>query len=253
MKKYIVIPARYASTRFPGKPLFEIKGHTLLAWVLNRLQDLKNEFQILVATDHADIFAEAEKMQVAAVMTDSNLQSGTDRIAQALQKSDFILKDEDLVLNVQGDEPLVQVEWIRQLAELMSVKFTGRDLPVMGTLAHPLHDQKELENKNSVKVIVNKMNEAIYFSRFAIPHSRSQDQGIIALKHIGVYAYRYSFLKEFCKTPPSSIELAESLEQLRALDLGQRIQVLQVEQGIQGVDVPEDVSKVEPYLKWSIK
>lgn len=250
MKKYIVIPARYASTRFPGKPLFEIKGHTLLAWVLHRLQPLKNEYQILVATDHAGIFAEAEKMKVAAVMTDSNLQSGTDRIAQALQKSGFILNDEDLVFNVQGDEPLIKVEWIRQLTEVMSVKSSGRQLPVMGTLAHPIHELKELENKNAVKVIVNKMNEAIYFSRFAIPHSRSQEQGIIPLKHIGVYAYRYSFLKEFCSTPPSSIELAESLEQLRALDLGQKIQVLQVQQGIQGVDAPEDVSKVEPHLQW---
>lgn len=243
MRKVIVIPARFASTRFPGKPLFQINGRSLLAWVIHRVQALQGEFEILVATDHKGIFSEAQSLGVKTVMTDSDLQSGTDRIAQAVERSQMNLSADDLVINVQGDEPLIQIEWLRQLASVMQVQNCN-----MATLAHPITSQEELENKNAVKVVVNKLQQAIYFSRFAIPHSRSEQMGILAKKHIGVYAYRYSFLKLFCQTPVSTLELAESLEQLRALDLGERILVLSVPHGIQGVDVPEDVDKIKHLL-----
>lgn len=252
MKKYIVIPARFASTRFPAKPLFQIKGHSLLSWVLLRVKKLSPEYTILVATDHMDIFSEAQKMNILAIMTDSDLASGTDRIAQALERSQFKLEDNDLVFNIQGDEPLIETKWIENMTQIMTTQSEKNEKPPqMSTLAHSIQSKEELENLNSVKVILNQKNEAIYFSRFAIPHSRSEKMGIVALKHIGVYGYTYQFLKKFCFSPVSLLEQAESLEQLRALDMGAKITVLQVEKGTQGVDVPEDVIKIEKLLNWN--
>ncbi|MFN8791068.1 MAG: 3-deoxy-manno-octulosonate cytidylyltransferase [Bdellovibrionales bacterium] len=248
MKTWVVIPARYGSTRFPGKPLVKIAGVPLLERVIQKVQKAQGVDRILVATDHAEIESLCRGLKIAVVQTDSHLTSGTDRIFQALQKSDDLVSDDDLIINVQGDEPLLPASWIEGLAKA----FRENPRYQMGTLAHPL-TWEELENPNSVKVLCDQDQFALYFSRYPIPHSREKSGGRpVSLKHIGVYAFRYSVLKRFCQLPPSEIEKAESLEQLRALQAGIRIWVMSVEGSIQGVDVPDDVQKVEKILRGSV-
>lgn len=245
VKTHLVIPARIGSTRFPGKPLVLIKGQPLLKWVFDRVQNVTGVHQILVATDDLKIAELCQNNSIQFVMTDSELPSGTDRVYQALTRQSQRPGLNDIVVNVQGDEPLIPQQWISQLIQ------TLKDHPdvEMATLAHPL-DWSELENKNSVKVIMNQLGRALYFSRYPIPHSRHQDKtkNPLSLKHIGLYAYRFHALEKFCKLPPSGLEMAESLEQLRALEAGFQIQVIPVEGAIQGVDVPEDIQKVERFL-----
>jgi 3-deoxy-manno-octulosonate cytidylyltransferase (CMP-KDO synthetase) len=176
-------------------------------------------------------------------MTDSELPSGTDRIYAATKNLDF-----DVVINIQGDEPLISGELIDQLAGLFQ-KEKNLD---MATLAHPM-SLEELESPNAVKVVLNKNDEALYFSRYAIPYSRVAGAKAAALsgclKHIGMYAYTKSFLKSFCETPPAEIEVAESLEQLRALYLGAKIKVLRVQEASLGVDTPADLAKLEKLMR----
>jgi 3-deoxy-manno-octulosonate cytidylyltransferase (CMP-KDO synthetase) len=245
VKTHLVIPARIGSTRFPGKPLVLIKGQALLKWVIDRVRKVPGVHQIIVATDDLKIAELCQKNSIQFAMTDSELPSGTDRVYQALIKQSQKPDSNDIVVNVQGDEPLIPEQWISKLIQ------TLKDHPEveMATLAHPM-DWSELENMNSVKVVVNQLNRALYFSRYPIPHSRLQNksQSPLSLKHIGLYAFRFHALEKFCKLPPSGLELSESLEQLRALDAGFQIQVIPVEGAIQGVDVPEDIQKVERFL-----
>lgn len=244
MNFWAVVPARYGSTRFPGKPLVPIAGVPLLQRVIEQIRQVPGLKNILVATDHSDIKNLCEKINVNAVMTDSELASGTDRIYQAVLKSKEKIQSEDVVINVQGDEPLIPPKWI----ERMIFNFKNNPEIEILTLAHPL-SVEELENPNSVKVVTNIHNQALYFSRFPIPHSKEKMQQPLSMKHIGIYGYRWSALEKFCQTPVSELEKAESLEQLRALNLGIPIHVLKVEGSIQGVDVPEDIFKVEKLLK----
>ncbi len=241
MKVVAVIPSRYASTRFPGKPLAPILGRPLLQWVVEGLKGSQSMSSLIVATDHPEIFALAESLAVEAVMTDSNLASGSDRVWAAVAQRDF-----DVVVNVQGDEPLFQGWALDQLVEPF---LSDRDLP-MATLARPLQAD-ELESRDVVKVLVNQKSEAIYFSRYPIPYSRQSfaDWPEACFKHIGVYAFRKDFLKTFCAQPPVPIERGESLEQLRALWLGGRIRVVLTELDSLGVDRPEDVEKVERLMQ----
>jgi 3-deoxy-manno-octulosonate cytidylyltransferase (CMP-KDO synthetase) len=178
---------------------------------------------------------------VNVVMTDSACPTGTDRIFAATHNLNF-----DIILNIQGDEPLIDQNYIDPLAQAL-VQDSTLD---MATLAHPL-EAVDVENKNAVKVITNQNSEAIYFSRFAIPYSRENFNAgsRAALKHIGLYAYTRSFLQKFCSTSPTELEKLESLEQLRALYLGARIKVIQVEKPTYGVDTPEDLRKLEALLK----
>ena len=244
MSVFVVIPARYGSTRFPGKPLYPILGVPLLERVLQQVKKIKKKATFLVATDDQRICELAKKSNIQGVMTDESLQSGTDRIYQALVKSGNQLNENDLVINVQGDEPLIPPQWIDILIQVLEEE-TSSD---MATLAHPI-SWEELENQNSVKVVLDKNEKALYFSRYPIPHSRQKGQQPVSLKHIGIYAYRFKTLKNFCAQKPSPLELSESLEQLRAMEMGYSIRVIQVEGAIQGVDVPEDVKKVELILK----
>lgn len=245
MKTWVVIPARFGSTRFPGKPLVKVAGVPLLQHVVQKVRKAKNVDEVLVATDHPEIEALCKSLNVSVVQTDSGLTSGTDRIYQALTRSGAKIQPDDLVINVQGDEPLIPEAWVEGLAEA----FKKNSKLQMGTLAHPL-TWEELENLNSVKVICDDNQLALYFSRYPIPHSREKKgERPVSMKHIGVYGYRYSVLKKFCETAPSPLEISESLEQLRALQMGVRIYVMKVAGAIQGVDVPEDVQKVETILK----
>lgn len=199
--------------------------------------------EIIVATDDERIASLGRACGVSVVMTDSDLASGTDRVFAAVRDRDC-----DAVVNIQGDEPLVNGEIIDRLAQV----FSGKNPVDMATLAHPL-DLLDLSNMNAVKVILNRHDEAIYFSRFAIPYSRiagdAAETSGAAFRHIGMYAYTKKFLKEFCEAPVAVIEKAESLEQLRALYLGAKIKVLRVEEAGVGVDVPGDVAKVEEILR----
>ncbi len=232
-----VIPARYGSTRLPAKPLLKINGRPLLEWVVNGVRSSPALNELIVATDHEDIANLAEKIGVHAVMTDANLPSGSDRVwAVARERSC------DVVLNIQGDEPLIQPFWIDRLVSIFTQKPEAR----MATLAHKLPPE-ELDSRGVVKLIMNRQNEAIYFSRHPIPYTRmtlEQSPGL-ALKHIGLYGYKREFLKMFCEQPPTPLERAESLEQLRALWLGERIHVATIDALSVGVDTAEDVKLVE--------
>ncbi len=238
---YGVIPARFQSTRFPGKPLEVINGQPLLSWVIQASRKAQKFHQILVATDDERIADLARKEGVEAVMTPVECATGTDRIWSAVQH-----KKLDIAINIQGDEPLVQPELLDQLA----MCFESQPDLQMATLGRKL-DQEALLSQTTAKIILNQNDEAIYFSRFPIPYSRDKsDQSFAgALKHIGLYAYRKDFLEKFCKQAPVAIEIAEGLEQLRALYLGAKIKVLRVESESWGVDTPEDVQKIEKMMR----
>lgn len=238
-----VIPARFGATRFPGKPLEKILGQELIVWVIEGAKQSKLLSEVLVATDDQRIVEVAKRAGVRAVMTDSALPSGSDRIWAAVQNEDC-----DVVINIQGDEPLITGILIDRLIEPM-LKDASLE---MATLAHPLASDAELQSLNAVKVVVNQNGEALYFSRYPIPYSRvsAKQAGLGgALKHIGLYAYRKKFLGQFCAAVPAEIEKAESLEQLRALHLGARIRVVPVRENLVGVDTPEDLRRVEEILK----
>lgn len=246
MKIIAVIPARFGSTRFPGKPLVELKGKKIIQWVVEGARTSSLVQDVYVATDDQRIADFCRSINVEVLMTRSDCPTGTDRIYEATKNLDF-----DCVLNIQGDEPLISKEYIDPLAQA----FLNDPKLQMATLAHPLHAE-EIDNLNAVKVITNINQEAIYFSRFPIPFSREKFQennGLPlteqpALKHIGLYGYSKQFLQKFCTTPQTALEKNESLEQLRALYLGVRIKVLPVAKPTYGVDTPEDLQKLEALL-----
>jgi 3-deoxy-manno-octulosonate cytidylyltransferase (CMP-KDO synthetase) len=230
MKFLGVIPARYASTRFPAKPLALLQNKPMIQWVVEGARRSSLLAEVIVATDHEDIRRAAETAGARVVMTDPDLPSGTDRIYAAARDLEF-----DVVINIQGDEPLIEPSLIDRLGGLFQ-QVPGLH---MATLAHPI-SAEELASPNAVKVVLNQHDEALYFSRCPLPCS---------LKHVGMYAYTKDFLKRFCETAPAEIEIAERLEQLRALYLGAKIKVLRVPTANPGVDTPEDLAKLENLLK----
>ncbi len=238
-----VIPARFASTRFPGKPLAMIQGRPMIQWTIEGAQQSKLLQKVIVATDD-QLIADAAKAAGAEVaMTASELPSGSDRIYAAIKNISC-----DIVVNIQGDEPLVTGELIDRLAQV----FIDDPSVDMATLAHPI-SVEELNSPNAVKVVLNHQDEALYFSRFAMPYSRisAQEAGSTegCLKHIGMYAYKKDFLAKFCHAPQAVIEKAESLEQLRALYLGAKIKVVRVKEASLGVDTPQDLQRLEKFLQ----
>lgn len=243
MKAIGCIPARFGSTRFPGKPLVPLLGKPLLQWVIERAKSAKTLKEIIVATDDQRIADVATRSGARVVMTDPELPSGSDRTWAAVQNLDC-----DIVLNIQGDEPLITGE---TLDLLVSALQKDKQLE-LATLGRPMSDEALL-SPNTAKIILNERDEALYFSRLPIPYSRGTD-GVtqyVCLKHIGIYCYRKSFLGRFCENGPVALEQAEGLEQLRALYLGARIKVIRTELETWGVDTPEDVLKVESQLKRS--
>lgn len=240
-----VIPARFGSTRFPGKPLEKILNKPLLQWVVEGAKKSQKLSQVLVATDDSRIAELCQQIGVEFVMTNSDLPTGTDRIWAAIENRQC-----DVVINIQGDEPLIDGQIIDTLIEAFE-----KDSQIsMATLGTQLN-QEELLSQNVVKIVMNQKNQALYFSRFAIPYSREKVNLPIvgALKHIGMYGYRKNFLKTFCQTPQTQIEKLESLEQLRALYLGAQIQVVVTDYQCIGVDSPEDIHKVEKVLNEKTK
>ncbi|MGE3681657.1 MAG: 3-deoxy-manno-octulosonate cytidylyltransferase [Bdellovibrionales bacterium] len=236
-----VIPARYGSTRFPGKPLVKLLNRPLLQWVIEGAQTSKCLEEIWVATDHHEIREMAEGLGVRTVMTEPDLPTGSDRVYQAVRHDEV-----EIVVNIQGDEPLISGALLDTLVQPL---LEDQELE-MATLGRPLRPG-DLESPNTAKIVLNCRSEALYFSRLPIPYSRidAPERRAIGLKHIGLYAFRKSFLAEFCAQSPTPLELAEGLEQLRALYLGARIKVVEVEHESWGVDTPGDVSKVEALLR----
>lgn len=239
LKAGIVIPARMASQRFPGKPLVKIEGIELLAWVIRGCQ--KSRLPVVVACDHADIFQLAVREGAEAVMTDSQLPSGTDRVWAAVAQRDF-----DVILNIQGDEPLVDSSVIEALLKPFKLSSTTP----MSTLARKFSNEKDIEDLNKVKVLINTEGKAIYFSRFPIPFSRVQKSvSGNCYNHLGFYGYRADFLKSFCSTQVSFLEQSESLEQLRALEMGHPISIEVIDYQGHGVDTPLDIDSIAPLLR----
>ena len=236
-----VIPVRYGAQRFPGKPLAPILSKPMVQWVVEGVSQSQKINSIVVATDDERIAKAVEPLGVDIVMTDSDLPSGSDRVWQAVKD-----RDEELVLNIQGDEPLIHGELLDQMVTGMMADGDWE----MATLGRSM-DKESLESMNTAKIVVNRDDQAIYFSRYPIPYSRNNADGDFShcLKHIGIYGYKKRFLAKFCDHPPTSIELAEGLEQLRALYLGGRIKVIKVDFESWSVEVPEDIAKVEEKLK----
>jgi 3-deoxy-manno-octulosonate cytidylyltransferase (CMP-KDO synthetase) len=238
-----VIPARWASTRLPGKPLAMIAGKPMIQRVAEQVVKAKSLDAVLVATDDqriVDAVASFKIPGVKAVMTRADHPSGTDRIAEAVAGEDC-----DVLINIQGDEPLMEPELIDRLAAVM----TSGDWD-MATAAAPIKNEADLKNPAIVKAVFARDGQALYFSRSVIPHVR--DAGTDAAgahwRHIGIYAYRRDYLLKLVAEPPCRLENLEKLEQLRALYIGCRMNVLQVEDVGIGVDTPEDILKVEAIL-----
>jgi 3-deoxy-manno-octulosonate cytidylyltransferase (CMP-KDO synthetase) len=239
-----IIPARYASTRFPGKPLHPIAGKPLIQHVVERCRRAKSLGEIIVATDDPRI-ADVAKKFCRVEMTSDQHPSGTDRIAEVVSRCAC-----DAAVNIQGDEPLIDPAVVDAVAQALA----GSQ---MSTAATPIKDAAEYDNPNVVKVVVNVAGRALYFSRRTIPFLRDAASRPVAeqlaafpfLKHLGIYGYRRETLLRLVKFPVSPLEAAEKLEQLRALDNGIEIAVVTVQHDSVGVDVPGDVERVERLLR----
>jgi len=243
LKTIGVIPARWGSTRFPGKSLALICGKPLIQWVIERALQAKTLDRVLVATDDRRIAEAARKSGAEAVMTRSDHQSGTDRIAEAANGCPA-----EIVVNIQGDEPAIDPLLIDELVTIMRVEEKWD----MATAASPLNSAAEAEGKSICKVVFNSEGQALYFSRFPIPFVRDRTfstNKTLFWRHIGIYLYRVDFLKKFVAQPPCLLEKAEALEQLRALHIGARIYVLKTKHCGGGVDTPEDIAAAEAALK----
>ena len=244
----VIIPARLASTRLPNKPLADLGGKPMIVRVAERAMQ-SGAAQVIVATDHADIFSACRQNNIAVQMTRADHPSGTDRIAEVAAA--LGLPDDAVVVNVQGDEPLIDPSLIAATAALIA-----HDVP-MATAAHAIADMAEAFNPNVVKVVLNKAGRALYFSRATIPwhrdgfaHGREQMPAAYApLRHIGLYAYRNAFLQEYPQLSVSPLEQIEALEQLRVLWHGVPIAVhVTPHAPAAGVDTPEDLLRVRQYF-----
>ena len=244
----VIIPARYSSSRLPGKPLADIGGRPMIRHVWDRAAESDAE-RVVVATDHDEVLAGCEGFGAEAVMTDPEHASGTDRLEEVVGRLN--LADEAIVVNVQGDEPLIPPALINQVAAALEQNPDA----AIATLCERITSADELFNPNVVKVVMDEAGRALYFSRAPIPWARGvfDDNGARNelpgttdyFRHIGIYAYRVSLLRRFVQWPPAPLEQTESLEQLRALWHGARIQVAVAhETPPAGVDTPEDLDRV---------
>ena len=240
----VVIPARLGSTRLPRKPLADIGGKPMVIRVAERAQQ-SNAQSVVVATDSPEIQAACDEHRIECLLTSADHPTGTDRIAEVAQL--LKLPADTLVVNVQGDEPLIPPELINQVAQTLA----DNAACAISTVAVPIVDTAEISNPNVVKVVLNRSNEALYFSRSAIPFVRDPDsqQAITHLRHLGIYAYRADFLQAYTRLEPAPPEQAEALEQLRALWNGYRIAVHTASEAPPaGVDTAEDLERVRRIL-----
>ena len=234
MRTLCVIPARYASTRLPGKPLADICGKPMICRVLERASRAQKPEKVIVATDDERIYDAVRAEGGEALLTRADHPTGTDRLAEVAEAYPEV----DLIVNVQGDEPLIEPSVIDDLIAPFEM---DENLP-MATVMVRMEDAAEQLNPNNVKVIVDKLGYALYFSRSLVPHPRAAAGPVY--KHIGIYAYRRDFLLRYARLEPTPLERAESLEQLRALENGYGIRVLETDCRFVGVDTPEDLALV---------
>ncbi|MCB5245106.1 MAG: 3-deoxy-manno-octulosonate cytidylyltransferase [Candidatus Cloacimonetes bacterium] len=239
MKAVAIIPARYESTRFPGKALAKLLNKPLIQWVWEAVNNSNLFDQVLVATDSILIIEAVDNFGGQAVLTRKEHQSGTDRIAEVAESLDC-----DIIMNVQGDEPLINQKVLSPLLQVMK----DTSLPI-ASLMTPIKDFSLLSNPNLVKVVVDNDSNALYFSRSAIPFNRDNIPLVDYWQHIGVYAYRRNALMQLVKLPSGKLEQVEKLEQLRALENGIPIKLIKTEYNGIGVDTPEDLLILESLLK----
>lgn len=248
MKFKVVIPARYASTRLPAKPLLDLGGKPMVVRVAERAL-LSGAEEVWVAADHSEVLAAAERHGLSVLLTRTDHPTGTDRLAEVVELRSW--DDDAIVVNVQGDEPLIDPALIAQTARQLAQ--SGADI---ATVAHPIGDAADFFNPNVVKVVCTAAGDALYFSRAPIPYARdhfareaaakSLPVGLPAYRHVGLYAYRVHFLRAYANLAPSPLESFEALEQLRALWHGFRISVVIADHlPTPGVDTPEDAKRMQ--------
>ncbi len=238
MRVLCVIPARYESTRLPGKPLADIAGKPMIQHVYEQAAKAKRPEAVIVATDSELVEEAVKKFGGKAVMTSPEHPSGTDRIAEVA----LMYPDIDVIINVQGDEPMIPPEIIDRLADAFEEEI---DMATMKVVMK----EEDYDNPAAVKVVTDENGYALYFSRSLIPHPRNRPEWLKIYKHVGIYAYRRSFLLKYAALSPTPLEQVEGLEQLRVLENGYKIKVLESDfQGI-GVDTPEDLKAVNKLMK----
>lgn len=238
MKFLGVIPSRYASTRLEGKPLKDICGHTMVEWVYKRALKSKLD-SVVIATDDERIVKEVEAFGGNVILTRKDHLNGTSRIAEVCET----YTDYDVIVNIQGDEPLIEPDMINSIID----SFVEDNTIPMSTLKYKLTDMSEIENPNAVKVVTDKNDFAIYFSRSVIPYPRNLNMNNY-YKHVGIYGYKRDFVMEYAKMPSTPLELSESLEQLRVLENGYKIKVLETPYKIIGVDTQEELERVREHI-----
>ncbi len=238
MKKIVIIPARYGSTRLPGKPLQLLGGKPLIRWVYERASLSRLSDEVLIATDDKRIEAVAHEFGAEVALTSPECRSGTDRVYQALEG-----READLVVNLQGDEPFVHPSMIDMLFEALE-----KERLEMATLCCPITKEEEYDNPNTVKVVLDRNGFALYFSRSPIPYMREHTVITPIYAHVGMYGFSRIFLDRFAAMEKSPLEKAESLEQLRALENGFKIKVIPVVYEGFGIDTEEDLKRAEELL-----
>lgn len=241
MKILGVIPARYASTRFEGKPLKDINGHTMIEWVYKRAENADID-KLVVATDDERIFNTVKNFGGNAVMTSKEHENGTSRIIEVINTPEY--NDFDFIINIQGDEPLIDIKSINLLADNYR-----KEKSEIVTLKKEFNKNENIENPNIVKVITDFNDNAIYFSRSVIPYERNSVENFKYYKHIGIYGYTSKFLNELKSLKEGILEKIESLEQLRFIENGYKIKVLETVYEVIGVDTEEDLKEVIKYIK----
>ena len=255
----VVIPARFQSSRLPGKVLADINGKPMIQWVVEKAQ-LSGARQVIVATDNDEVAAVVTGFGATVCKTRADHQSGTERLAEVMEQYQF--SDDEIIVNVQGDEPFIPPENIAQVAKNLANQQKNSRVARMSTLAINIDSVEEAFNPNAVKVILDKDGYALYFSRATIPYDRERflnanantEENIRAigdfyLRHVGIYAYRAGFIKDYVNWPTSELEQVEALEQLRVLYQGERIHVAVANSHVpvEGVDTPEDLAKARAY------
>ena len=232
----IVIPARYGSTRFPGKPLVKINGKEMVLHVYDRAKMVKNALEVIIATDDIRIYDCAKKYGAKVEMTSSDIKSGTDRVWEVAKNKSY-----EIIVNLQGDEPFIDTNVIEQTIEVLE---NDNEVDI-STPVTKIKNIEEVNDPNIVKVVFNDKNYAIYFSRASIPFYRDTNIDKKYYKHIGLYCFRKESLKKFVELPLSKLEKIEKLEQLRAIESGMRIKVFKTDYDSISIDTPSDLEKLK--------
>ncbi len=241
MKIIAVIPARYASTRFPAKLMQDLGGKTVILRTYEAALETKLFDDVFVVTDSQLIYDEITLNGGKAIMSIKEHESGSDRIAEAVENMDV-----DIVINVQGDEPFINKKPLEQVIEIF--KKDNEKKVDLASLMFEIKDKEEINSPNNVKVITDQQGFALYFSRSVIPYAREENVGVRYMKHIGIYAFRKEALMDFYRLPMLSLEASEKLEQLRYLEYGKRIRMVETDHGSIGIDTPEDLEKARKIL-----